>query len=128
MRFKSSLATFLAASTLTFSGCSKAPESPQSFYETVPAKPITVAQSAGRTGGVLAMVLEMQGRKVVAISEAASLENLAKAEALVQMEIDDGDQEDIYVGGWMNGETFEMNTVSVRLNSNLYNVNLGAKY
>jgi hypothetical protein len=124
MRFKNSLATLLAASTLAFSGCSKDPESPQPLYETVSARPITVKSAAGHAHGYLAMVLEMKGKKVVAISKWTPLDRLAKADALVQSEIDDGDQEEIYVSGWMNGETFETNRVGVRLNSNVYIINL----
>jgi hypothetical protein len=96
MRFKNPLATLLAASVLTFSGCDRNPE-PK--YTTITGRPISLGESSGNWGGEVSVYVQVGKEQVLACTnwigkyETGSdcLQAAAKAQALVNSEIAKGD-------------------------------------
>ena len=94
------------------------PVKPAKQYETISGIPLSVSEVSDKYGGCVAMVLEVEDRPVLAyacngvVVQRDVLESVAKAVALVQSEIVDGDSEEVQLTGRYDGNEFRVKTVS----------------
>ena len=106
MRFKKSLTTLLMGASLAFGGCDNSSSNSatsQPSYKTISGKPLSVAVAYGSLNGSLSTVIENNTGKILAFVPdyfgSSTRENCSKAEALIQSEINDKDNEDIELTG-----------------------------
>ncbi len=99
MRKQDLLASLLIAGSALLTGCQE--EKP---LETIVGKPLSVTgQKAGWYPGEIALVLEVEGKNVLAYHDGTA--DYLSAAAIVQSEIDDGDNETVeLVGRYENYE------------------------
>lgn len=108
----------VVAAAFNLSGC--ADKDRNRPTEVLNGVPISVSESFAQYNGYVSIVLESEGKKVLATSLGYSSPLLnAKAEALVQSEINDNDQESIGLLGYFEGNEFKFK----RLMANDYTLN-----
>lgn len=97
----------------------------QSNYQTIKGKPLSVdGEIFYHTKGSLSIVIEVEGKKVLCFYNTNGVSNidsltLSNANALIQSEINDGDDESIELTGTYKGNKFTINS----LTANGYTVN-----
>ena len=91
---------------MSMSGCIETEE--KSIEEKYPSviigKALSVAEGSGNSSGVMAAVLEADSKYILARTEYQRHYKLAKAMALIQSEISDGDDEMVELRGHYSGQ------------------------
>lgn len=114
MRFRKSLTSILLAAVGGLTGCTEQNEQNDMYKpRTISGLPISVAGYYARYSGAIAIVIEIEGKKILAYNETGrDTLQYAKANALIQSEISDGDNEKIELSGnYINNSEFLMKSV-----------------
>lgn len=106
------LCALVAATTLVFSSCARNDaEKQKDEYLTISGIPMGLGESYARTSGSLAVVLKVpnQSQPVLAYTYISlDCRTSAEAQALIQSEINDGDEEEIELFGKYDGKKFQI--------------------
>lgn len=105
---KQTICGIVAAAALACSG--QPNQEPK--YETITGTPLSVAQFSGRLGGYVSTVIQTEGKTILTQSDYCLGVVCSNAEALIQSEITDGDDEPIELTGQYQADgTFKFSKV-----------------
>lgn len=108
---KNSICALVAALSI---GCGSSQNNSQPTYQTIKGRPLSVAIEQDHGGGHFSTVVDIDGKKVLCLFNSdVSIGCVAsEAEALIQSEINDGDDESIELTGTYEGNKFNINSVT----------------
>lgn len=109
---------------LALSGCEKEESAKKPYensYEKIRGIPLSVGVSYGpfNDRSDIATVIEIEGKKVLGYARSRKGDKIAEAAALIQSEINDGDDEPIELTGSYNEDKFSID--SIRANGYVVN-------
>lgn len=97
MRFRKTLATLLASTSLAFSGCDNSSTNSQPAYETISRKPLGVAVYSGQSYADISVVVENENKPMLCLAESGinttNARKFSGTEALIQSRINDGNKQ-----------------------------------
>ena len=96
-------------------GCDNSSRVQPAEYETIRGRPLSVASASKEYGADLTTIIDYVGKKIID-NLSSSHSNIAKAQALIQSEINDGDDEDIEIMGRYNKFSEEFYISSLKAN------------
>ena len=126
MTIKNTLCTLVAVAAIGLGGCSERPVEEIATKDiTISGKPISVAYNPNTHSeyGAFAAVFDVEGKMLLTYKKGSNMQlrglSGVKATALIQSEIDDGDDESVKLTGQYRGNEFELSSIE----ANGYKVN-----